>query len=243
MIVMYFFETYLDLRQHAAHKQPILPKTLEGVISQEKFEKARAYSLDKSHLHFLHEFVTVVMNSAILLFRILPWFWKKSGSFLVLVGLDAENEILHTLAFLGGVMLWSQVCAPVSSMNLLCTVPTDYGSYNRSVEYAGSSKKQRVDPKDATLEKNGLVVCFGEILLIDFVPMESEVSLAEASGFKKAAGGAPANTEFKGKDEKKLRETMLFANACGALTVTLKGTIPALASHKIKEAVLQILPN
>ncbi|KAK1559905.1 hypothetical protein Q3G72_019804 [Acer saccharum] len=56
-----------------------------------------------------------------------------------------------------------------------------------------SSKKQRVDPKDATLEKNGLVVCFGE-MLIDFVPMESGVSLAEASGFKKAAGGAPANT-------------------------------------------------
>ncbi|TXG63602.1 hypothetical protein EZV62_010596 [Acer yangbiense] len=92
-------------------------------------------------------------------------------------------------------------------------------------EIIGSSKKQRVDPKDATLEKNGLVVCFGEILLIDFVPMEYGVSLAEAFGFKKAAGGAPANTEFKGKDEKKLRETLLFANACGALTVTLKGTI------------------
>ncbi|TXG62751.1 hypothetical protein EZV62_009745 [Acer yangbiense] len=56
----------------------------------------------------------------------------------------------------------------------------------------GSSKKRQVDPKDATLEKNGLVVCFGE-MLIDFVPMESGVSLAEASGFKKAAGGAPAN--------------------------------------------------
>ncbi|KAI9182267.1 hypothetical protein LWI28_023728 [Acer negundo] len=56
----------------------------------------------------------------------------------------------------------------------------------------GSSKKRQVDPKDATLEKNGLVVCFGE-MLIDLVPMESGVSLAEASGFKKAAGGAPAN--------------------------------------------------
>ncbi|KAK0582328.1 hypothetical protein LWI29_024246 [Acer saccharum] len=118
MIVMYFFETYLDLRQHAAYKLPRLPRTLEGVISQEKFEKARAYSLDKSHLHFLHEFVTVVMNSAILLFRILPWFWKKSGSFLVLVGLDAENEILHTLAFLGGVMLWSQKGGPYLAIYL-----------------------------------------------------------------------------------------------------------------------------
>lgn len=109
MILMYFFETYLDLRQHAAYKLPTLPKTLEGVISQEKFEKSRAYSLDKSCFHFVHEFVSILMDSAILLFGILPWFWKKSGEFLVLAGLNVENEILHTLAFLAGVMIWSQI--------------------------------------------------------------------------------------------------------------------------------------
>ncbi|XP_022770489.1 CAAX prenyl protease 1 homolog isoform X5 [Durio zibethinus] len=109
MILMYFFETYLDLRQHAVLKLPTLPKTLEGVISQEKFEKSRAYSLDKSHFHFVHEFVTIFMDSAILFFGILPWFWKKSGNFLPLVGLNTENEILHTLAFLAGVMIWSQI--------------------------------------------------------------------------------------------------------------------------------------
>ncbi|GKD50575.1 probable fructokinase-7 [Tanacetum coccineum] len=37
-----------------------------------------------------------------------------------------------------------------------------------------------------------LVVCFGE-MLIDFVPSVSGVSLAEASVFEKAPGGAPAN--------------------------------------------------
>ncbi|XP_030457217.1 CAAX prenyl protease 1 homolog [Syzygium oleosum] len=109
MILMYFIETYLDLRQHAAHKLPTLPKTLEGVISQEKFEKSRAYSLDKSCFHFVHEFVSILMDSAILLFGILPWFWKRSGEFLVLAGLNVENEILHTLAFLAGVMIWSQI--------------------------------------------------------------------------------------------------------------------------------------
>lgn len=36
------------------------------------------------------------------------------------------------------------------------------------------------------------VVCFGE-LLIDFVSLESGVSVGEASGFQKAPGGAPAN--------------------------------------------------
>ncbi|PON41213.1 Adenosine kinase [Parasponia andersonii] len=40
------------------------------------------------------------------------------------------------------------------------------------------------------------------------------------------------------KDEEQLREALLFANACGALTVTERGAIPALPT---KEAVLQIL--
>ncbi|KAJ6334563.1 hypothetical protein OIU78_011440 [Salix suchowensis] len=109
MILMYIFETYLDLRQHAALKRPTLPKTLKGVISQEKFEKSRAYSLDKSYFNFVHEFVTILLDSAILFYGILPLFWKKSGSFLVLVGLNEENEIFHTLAFLAGVMIWSQI--------------------------------------------------------------------------------------------------------------------------------------
>ncbi|XP_021850368.1 CAAX prenyl protease 1 homolog [Spinacia oleracea] len=109
MILMYFFETYLDLRQHAAHKLPTLPKPLVEVISQEKFEKSRAYSLDKSAFHFVHEFVTIVLDSGILYFGILPWFWNKAGDFLVYAGLNAENEILHTLAFLAGVMIWSQI--------------------------------------------------------------------------------------------------------------------------------------
>ncbi|KAI4324316.1 hypothetical protein L6164_023867 [Bauhinia variegata] len=39
---------------------------------------------------------------------------------------------------------------------------------------------------------NGLIVSFGE-MLIDFVPTVSGVSLAEAPGFLKAPGGAPAN--------------------------------------------------
>ncbi|KAG9455291.1 hypothetical protein H6P81_008195 [Aristolochia fimbriata] len=109
MIVMYIFETYLDLRQHTALKLPSLPKPLIGVVSQEKFEKSRAYSLDKSYFHFVHGVVTILMDTAILYFGILPWFWKMSGEFLLYMGLNADNEILHTLSFLAGVMVWSQI--------------------------------------------------------------------------------------------------------------------------------------
>ncbi|KAM7278418.1 hypothetical protein ACFE04_005552 [Oxalis oulophora] len=44
----------------------------------------------------------------------------------------------------------------------------------------------------ATPNNNNLIVSFGE-MLIDFVPTVSGVSLAEAPGFLKAPGGAPAN--------------------------------------------------
>ncbi|KAK4339309.1 hypothetical protein RND71_040771 [Anisodus tanguticus] len=109
MILMYIFESFLDVRQHAAHKLPTLAKHLVGVISQKKIEKSRAYSLDKSYFHFVQEFVTILMDCSILYFRILPWFWKRSGEFMVNLGLNAENEIYHTLSFLAGVMVWSQI--------------------------------------------------------------------------------------------------------------------------------------
>lgn len=109
MILIYIFETYLDIRQHAALKLPRLPKPLVGVVSQENFEKSRAYSLDKSHFHFVHEAVTILLDTAILYFGVLPWFWKISGNLVAYMGLDAENEIIHTLSFLAGVMIWSQI--------------------------------------------------------------------------------------------------------------------------------------
>ncbi|KAK5793632.1 hypothetical protein PVK06_034784 [Gossypium arboreum] len=62
-----------------------------------------------SHFHFVHEFVTILIDSAILFFGILSWFWNKSGIFLPLLGLNEENEILHTPSFLAGVMIWPQI--------------------------------------------------------------------------------------------------------------------------------------
>ncbi|KAK3035632.1 hypothetical protein RJ639_033160 [Escallonia herrerae] len=55
----------------------------------------------------------------------------------------------------------------------------------------GSPRSPRVE-KAGAQKKSPLVVCFGE-LLIDFVPTAAGLSLAEAPGFKKAPGGAPAN--------------------------------------------------
>ncbi|GFP79208.1 probable fructokinase-7 [Phtheirospermum japonicum] len=57
----------------------------------------------------------------------------------------------------------------------------------------GSTKSSKSYSLGRKSEKKGnLVVCFGE-LLIDLVPTESGVSLAESPGFKKAPSGAPSN--------------------------------------------------
>ncbi|KAL3830733.1 hypothetical protein ACJIZ3_019535 [Penstemon smallii] len=103
-IMMYMFESYLDLRQYTALKSPTLPKPLVGVISQKKFEKSRAYNIEKSRLHLVHKLVIVLMDSSLLYFGILPWFWKMSGEFLVHANINAENETFHTLAFLACLM-------------------------------------------------------------------------------------------------------------------------------------------
>nr|XP_034593860.1 CAAX prenyl protease 1 homolog [Setaria viridis] len=108
MILVYIFETYLQIRQHRVLKLPTLPKPLLGVISDEKFKRSRDYTLHRSYFRFVHEAVTILMHIAILFFRVLPWFWKKSGELVTDVGLNAENEIIHTLAFLAGAMVLLQ---------------------------------------------------------------------------------------------------------------------------------------
>ncbi|GJS81781.1 probable fructokinase-7 [Tanacetum coccineum] len=59
------------------------------------------------------------------------------------------------------------------------------------INKGGSKDFSLYSSKDQEAMKS-LVVCFGE-MLIDFVPSVSGVSLAEASVFEKAPGGAPAN--------------------------------------------------
>ena len=102
MMFMFMFETYLDIRQHAALKLSNLPAPLKGVVSQDKFEKARAYSLDKSRFHFVLAPVNIVEESAVLLLGLLPWAWYASESVVRGLGFDETSEVLHTLCIFCG---------------------------------------------------------------------------------------------------------------------------------------------
>ncbi|KAM5555450.1 hypothetical protein ABKV19_023395 [Rosa sericea] len=73
------------------------------------------------------------MDSAILFFRVLPWFWKKSGDLVVLAGLNAENEILHTLTFLGGMMIWSKIKKLPFSLYSTFVIEARHGFNKRTI--------------------------------------------------------------------------------------------------------------
>ncbi|GAB4861857.1 hypothetical protein Ancab_037113 [Ancistrocladus abbreviatus] len=76
---------------------------------------------------------------------------------------------------------------------MYCCIPVSPRKTSlKSSKNSGLPKSPLSNVKDGAEEEKSLVVCFGE-LLIDFVPTVSGVSLAEAPGFKKAPGGAPAN--------------------------------------------------
>ncbi|KAF8693672.1 hypothetical protein HU200_039084 [Digitaria exilis] len=133
MILTYIFETYLDIRQHRALKLPTLPKPLLGVISDEKFKRSRDYRLHRSYFHFVYEAVTILMHTAILYFRVLPWVWKKSGELVKIVGLNAENEIIHTLAFLAGAAIWLQIIGLSFSLYSTFVIEAQHGFNKQTI--------------------------------------------------------------------------------------------------------------
>ncbi|KAG7397411.1 CAAX prenyl protease 1 [Phytophthora boehmeriae] len=129
MTLVYLFETYLDVRQHRKLHDSTFPKPLreaiEGLGSYQgktkpaegeadgkqeqatlldatlsKFDKSRAYGLDKSTFSFVHGAYNQLEATAFLLLGYLPFVWTISGQALMAIGLDADNEIYRALMLL-----------------------------------------------------------------------------------------------------------------------------------------------
>ncbi|CAI7903220.1 unnamed protein product, partial [Closterium sp. NIES-53] len=106
------FETLLDLRQFAALLRPSLPPALEGVVSHDKFVKARAYSLDRARLGFVRGAVDFCVELLMLKLFVLPWLWERCAldyQLPYLWGINGRNEIEHSILFLFASSLISQV--------------------------------------------------------------------------------------------------------------------------------------
>ncbi|OMO79583.1 Peptidase M48 [Corchorus capsularis] len=88
MIALYVFEMYLEMRQYA-----LLNKTKD----KKEMKRSSTYIIKKSHMRFVHETTTTIIDCIMLSCNLLPWLWKISGEFVLYVGFNAESEILHSL--------------------------------------------------------------------------------------------------------------------------------------------------
>ncbi|TMW66605.1 hypothetical protein Poli38472_014581 [Pythium oligandrum] len=81
-------------RRRAVKKQSLLDATLE------KFDKSRAYVLDKSTFDFISGAYSPLGSTVSLLLGYLSFVWTISGQALTQRGLDADHEIYRTLMML-----------------------------------------------------------------------------------------------------------------------------------------------
>ena len=98
--LVYLWDEYLTLRQRRIVKtKTVVPEPLAHVLDEATMNKSRSYSLDKMNFGFWHGLYNEVETTIILAIFALPWLWNKCASFLELLGMDKENEILQSLLF------------------------------------------------------------------------------------------------------------------------------------------------
>lgn len=76
-----------------------MPKTLDGVIDQQTFDKSQAYGRAKAKFGFVTSIYGLLQNLAILSFDLLPWMWYATGSLVPKFPTAIQGPILNSLLF------------------------------------------------------------------------------------------------------------------------------------------------
>jgi STE24 endopeptidase len=96
----YFFETFLSLRQYRVLQAKKPPKSLQGAVSQEDFDKAQDYGRAKARFGFVRSLYGQLQNLAFIHYDLLPKLWSITGLWLArLAPQRFSGEICHTLIF------------------------------------------------------------------------------------------------------------------------------------------------
>ena len=94
-IIVYLFETYLDWRQHQHLLTSIRPSILKDTVTEDKFQQAKRYGLDKSRFRFVRSGFAQLHFTMLLMVGALPWVWEFSGKILeAYCGISPDNEVL-----------------------------------------------------------------------------------------------------------------------------------------------------
>ncbi|XP_034939544.1 CAAX prenyl protease 1 homolog [Chelonus insularis] len=93
--ILYLWELYLSIRQRQLMQNlSSLPKSLEGLMSEELYQKARLYALDKNGFGNLHDFYSTVINTILVLSFVFYYYWQWSIMLMEKFGIDKSNDIV-----------------------------------------------------------------------------------------------------------------------------------------------------
>jgi STE24 endopeptidase len=154
------FEGFLSFRQYQVlqHKKP--PRALEDEVTQEVFDKSQAYGRAKAKFGAVSNIISLVENTAIIYYDLLPKLWGITGIWLARYApARFSGEISHTLVFF-------------FTFNLITTVlslPTSYYSTFVLEEKFGFNKSTVKLWVTDMLKSQGLMVVLGTPLLSAFL--------------------------------------------------------------------------
>ncbi|KAL8764403.1 MAG: hypothetical protein Q9184_000108 [Pyrenodesmia sp. 2 TL-2023] len=99
-IAQYVFEGFLSFRQYKILQQTRPPKTLEGEVNQETFDKSQAYGRAKAQFGAISGVYSQIQNFGTIYYDLLPRLWDLTGVWLVrYLPKGFTGEITHTLIF------------------------------------------------------------------------------------------------------------------------------------------------
>lgn len=159
-IGQYVFESLLSLRQYQVLQRTTPPKTLEGEVSQEVFDKSQAYGRAKAKFGFVSNLYSLVTNVGIYQLDILPKLWSLTGSWLASYAPERfSGEISHSILFFFTFNMISQ----------LISLPTSLYSTFVLEEKFGFNKQTLSLFLTDMVKSQGLMIVFGVPILAGFL--------------------------------------------------------------------------
>lgn len=112
--IVFAFDFFFDFRQLLRLHEKKMPKLVKEIVSQDEFEKARVYALDKANFGVIASLYNLVETTAMLYFNVPAYFWRIVEEFLINYGYSyaqspVKFEIYSSLGFLTLLTLLSTV--------------------------------------------------------------------------------------------------------------------------------------
>ncbi|KAH6560651.1 hypothetical protein BASA62_010332 [Batrachochytrium salamandrivorans] len=117
--VVFFWETYLNLRQHKMLGMKTIPA------------KSRVYSLDKSTYNFFSSAFSQLETTLVFTLNFLPWAWGYAGTLRASLGYNADAEIVQSVIFVGLLTLISTLVNMPLSLYYTFVIEARHGFTSR----------------------------------------------------------------------------------------------------------------